>query len=414
MKVITKIVDDLHCETRAMLQAFYSRSHMGIEERVADLGGDDKKIKESLKKYYVNYGHQSVGEGASITIFLEDISMLAAKAIQSFSQYRGQEGSTRFIDYSKQNFICPEGGDVEFYSFWSERFREFYTRALNPTIEYLRSKYEGEGKTYENALKVKALDILRGYLPAGFATKVAWTGSFRDLGEHLRHLLNHPLNEVKEIAKTAYSQLKLDYPNSFRDLRESDYFENPYFYSLSTEGPPRREFSTEFKDSLPEYKKHNPIFNLPRIDCQFTMDFASFRDLQRHRRMWLAMPILSTKIGMESFYIDNLPPSLQDEAKKLIEELSFSLEFVEKDVYRSQYICPMGLTTDCMINMDVHQAVYLAELRSSGTVHPTLRVWAQDLGKFLENKFDIKCRVDYSEDTLNLRRASQDIVKKEE
>lgn len=417
MKIITKVVDKLHPETRAMLQAFYSRSHMGIEERIEDLGSKEEKIKESLQKYYVNYGHESVGEGASITVFFEGISMLAAKAIQSYPLYRGQEGSTRYIDYSKQEFICPKDvNNSEVFMFWANRFRHFYTESFPKVVEYLRNKYEGSGKIYEKSLETKALDILRGYLPAGMSTKVAWTGSFRDIGVHLRTLLNHPLVEVRELAFKTYEQLQVDYPNSFRSLRETDYYDNKYFYNLATDNIDRK-FSSDYKEgsyNLNNYNKDNPLYKLVRIESNFNMDFASFRDLQRHRNMITLMPILTTKIGVDNFYVENLPPDLQDEAKKLLGEVAFCMTQVPETVYNNQYYVPMAFLCDVMVSMDLHQAVYLAKLRSQPTVHPTLRTWAQDLGRFLQKEFDISCNVNYDEDTLSLKRGTQDIIKKED
>lgn len=417
MKIITKVVDSLHPETRAMIQAFYSRSHMGIEERLADLGDSEEKIKHSLNKYYVQYGHQSVGELSSITVFLEDISMLAAKAIQDFPLYRGQEGSTRYIDYSNQPFIIPPSTDnnlQEVYRFWGDRFREFYTRAYPQVVEDLKLKHPGDGKVYEKTISAKAFDILRGFLPAGFSTKVAWTGSFRDIGEHLRKLLNHPLDEVKIIADTTYKKLLEDYPNSFRPLRDSDFFENNYFYNTSIENPGSRVFISDFdKNRLPKYDVNNPLFDVVTIHSDCVMDFASWRDLQRHRKNKYFFPLLTTKIGVETFYVDNLPDSLKEEACKLLAEVSFCLDTAEPNVYNRQYAIPMCFLCNIMMSFDLHQAKYLAELRSKKTVHQTLRWWAQDLGRFLKKRFDIEADVDYEEESFTLKRGNQDIIKKD-
>lgn len=409
MKIITNIIDGLHPETRAMLQAFYSRSWMGIEERVADLGNSEEKIKENLKKYYIGYGHKSVADLASITIFFEGVSMLAAKAIQDNPLYNGQESSTRYIDYSTQEFISPYENNDEFYEFWANRFRSFYQKALQPTIDHIKSRYPDDGsKFYEKTVKAKAFDVLRGFLPAGFATNVAWTGSLRNIGEHLRKLLNHPLIEVRDIAGRAYEKLEKDYPNSFRPLRDEDYFKNDYFYIKVAEST--NTFECNEKNEF-EYDKNNPFFKVLRINSDHFLDFASWRDLQRHRNMVSFMPLLTTDLGFESFYVSELPDSLVPEILALLDELKVSLSLYEDSDTNKQYSIPMGFLCNVMLSFDAHQAVYLATLRSGKTVHPTLRVWAQNLGRFLEKHLDIKAKVDYDDVSWTLKRGTQDIIK---
>ena len=50
-------------EVVSMLQAFYSRSHKPISDRLEELTADTKQtVKEALKKYYLNYGHASIAD----------------------------------------------------------------------------------------------------------------------------------------------------------------------------------------------------------------------------------------------------------------------------------------------------------------------------------------------------------------
>jgi hypothetical protein len=121
------------------------------------------------------------------------------------------------------------------------------------------------------------------------------------------------------------------------------------------------------------------------------------------------MPLLTTKLGFHPFYLENLPESLIDEAVDLV--AGIQNKFLESEE-NWQYAVPMGFKVNIMMKFDVNQAIYLAKLRSSVTVHPTLRVWAQELGRFLQNEFAIDAEVDYSEDNWTLKRGVQDIVKK--
>ena len=76
---------------------FYSKDDLKILE---EKGADD-----FMSKFYVGYGHKSIGDCGSCTIFIEGVSMLAAKAIQDSKLYNGQEASTRYIDFSNQKMI---------------------------------------------------------------------------------------------------------------------------------------------------------------------------------------------------------------------------------------------------------------------------------------------------------------------
>jgi thymidylate synthase ThyX len=66
-------------EAVAMLQAFYSRSAESIVSRVERLGKDLTSVKAALKKFYIGYGHQSIGDCGTVTVFVENVSILAAK-----------------------------------------------------------------------------------------------------------------------------------------------------------------------------------------------------------------------------------------------------------------------------------------------------------------------------------------------
>jgi hypothetical protein len=48
MRIYTKEIDTLCPETRAMIQAFYSRSTMSIADRLATLGDTEEKMKKAL------------------------------------------------------------------------------------------------------------------------------------------------------------------------------------------------------------------------------------------------------------------------------------------------------------------------------------------------------------------------------
>ena len=92
-------------EDNAMLQALYSRSSSSVLEHT-------KKIEKTgsgkfMSQFYMGYGHASIADCGFVTLYFEGISMLAAKAIEDNPLFNGQECSSRYIDFSKQDFHNP-------------------------------------------------------------------------------------------------------------------------------------------------------------------------------------------------------------------------------------------------------------------------------------------------------------------
>src|SRR3989339_1804154 len=131
------IYDEFTPQDAAMLQALYSRSPLSVVEHV-------KKVKESgsgkfMEKFYVGYGHASIADCGSTTIFIEELSILADKAIQDWPLYSGQETSTRYIDMSKQKIIDPLGtvGSKNILDGWMD----FYINSQPELEKFLMDKY---------------------------------------------------------------------------------------------------------------------------------------------------------------------------------------------------------------------------------------------------------------------------------
>src|SRR3989344_1423089 len=97
----------INAEAEAMLQALHSRSIGGLRHHLDIL--EEKGADNFMKNFYVGYGHKSIGDCGSTSLFIEGISMLTAKAIQDWPLYSGQESSTRYIDSQVQPFKNPAG-----------------------------------------------------------------------------------------------------------------------------------------------------------------------------------------------------------------------------------------------------------------------------------------------------------------
>ncbi len=417
----------INAEAEAMLQALHSRSTGGFREHLEKL--NEKGPEDFMKNFYLGYGHKSIGDCGSTTIFVEGISMLAAKAIQDNQLYSGQESSTRYIDFSKQNFIDPIGNNKSKNLF--EKQREFYIKSQEPTKEYLKkiySKNENENESlYNKAINARAFDITRCLLPAGTSTNLSWHTNLRQASDKILFLRHHPLKELKEIGDKLEDILQTHHPNSFDKKRynlSEDYQDiianNYFFHNLNSPKNPEIIFNIDFK----ELEKYNELFKkrpkkteLPKylsqigtITAEFQLDFGSFRDIQRHRAINQRMPLLTTDLGFNQWYLNNLPVKIKEQMPEYLNSISKEIKEFNLSPEQEQYFLPMGYNTSNKFTGDLPAVIYLIELRDSRFVHPTLQKIVHNLGLQITNKLNIKINSDPEPSRFDIKRGEQDII----
>ncbi len=420
----------INAEAEAMLQALHSRSTGGLRNHLKILA--EKGADNFMEKFYVGYGHHSIGDCGDTTIFVEGVSMPAVKAVQDNPLFRGQESSTRYLDFSRQPFIDPtrtaEGNTV------LEKQRQFYIDAQEPTREHLKKLHpikEGEKKSiYNKAIDARTFDITRALLPAGAATNFAWHTDLRQASDKLLFLKHHPLPEVREIASGIKEALKKHHPHSFGheipDATENyqDLIAENYYYHDS-ECPD--EPIIDFKNiDLKELKKYNDLFSkrppktgLPKfvgqigtLDIRYRLDYGSFRDVQRHRAITQRMPLLTTDLGFNQWYIDNLPETVREKLPGHLEMIKKAIGEFKIQGELQQYFIPIGYNTSNRFTGDLPATVYMVEIRDSRFVHPTLQKVAHNIGKQITGKLGIKLNVDPEPNSFDIKRGEQDIVAK--
>jgi len=437
------IVDNLHPEATAMAQALYSRSPQSVTNHLDKIG--EVGWQKFMDTFYVGYGHKSIGDCGSTTLFIENISILAAKAIQDWPLYRGQEASTRYLDMSKQKILSPVS-EIEDASPETKAAAQkiqddwmaFYNHTLEVLIAHFKEKYprlaEEKESVYEKAIKAKAFDIARGFLPAGATTYASWHTDLRQAHDHIKHLEHHALPEMKRLGSSLRDALKAKYPSSFS---HKTYEEQEAYYDLASsldyydrkENALKAGFSAKPQVDLAGLTKHKELLEkrpqkteLPGklakygiIIFDFPLDYGSFRDLQRHRNGVCEMPLLTTRHGFFPWYLEQLPSGLRKEAEELIARQTRAMDALPCDDSTKQYYVALGFTVACQMAYSVPQTIYVAELRSGQTVHPTCRVVAQQMGDTLKSIIPgIALHVDTNEDEWNIKRGTQDIVKKEQ
>jgi thymidylate synthase ThyX len=426
----TFVYDEFNPEDIAMMQALYSRSAESVEEHA-------KKVKQSgsgkfMERYYVNYGHASIADCGSTTVFVEGVSILVAKAIQDWPLYSGQETSSRYIDMSKREVINPVGipASKKILDDWMR----FYVESQPALEAHLRLKYpkklDEDQSIYDKAIKARIFDTLRSFLPAGVTTQLSWHTNLRQAHDKLALLKYYPLLEVRHVAADIRSKLNGKYAHSFSHKEYPDqetyrkYISERYTYYLNPNQNKFKASTTIDNKELTRYKdvleKRPPKTNLPlflgelgNVTFEFLLDFGSFRDIQRHRNGVCRMPLLTTDFGFNEWYLSELPKELREKAEKLISNQVKAIKTLKASKEEIQYYIAMGFNVTCKVSYGLPATIYTMELRSGKLVHPTLRKIAHEMHAALKKMFPtLVLHADLDQDDWDVRRGAQDIKEK--
>lgn len=431
-------------EAEAMLQALHSRSVGGIREHLKTLS--EKGPEKFMQSFYVGYGHKSIGDCGTGTIFIEGVSMLVAKAIQDWLLYSGQEASTRYIDFSTQRFIDPigSGKTAEMLESW----RGFYLASQEPVRAHLKRQFprnDGEDeKVYEKAINARGFDILRGFLPAGASTNLSWHTNLRQAADHLALLRHHPLAEVRVVAETMEDALREAFPSSFghkeyeaTETYREMWMREGYLFRGTEWRKPTREAKLSLQvemmrnsvdlDLLAEYQSffasRPPKTELPKqmaecgtIQFEFLIDYGSFRDIQRQRSVTQRMPLLTNDFGLHPWYLESLPSDVRQSAADLVYAQLDRIDSWPHNEIIDQYYLPMGMCVPCRVTGDLPALTYVVELRAQATVHPTLHDVALQMADLMLKELGregLTLYVDREKGRFDVKRGLQDIVQKD-
>lgn len=427
-KIIVITSNGATAEDLAMTMALYSRSNKSVLdhiEKVSKVGSG--KFMES---FYVGYGHKSIGDCGAAYIFIEGVSMLAAKCMQESRLYSGQESSTRYIDFSKVKFINPldQGNSI------LEDWRHFYLDSFSLMKSFLQGKHpikDGENeKNYVRAIEARCFDILRGFLPAGATTQLGWLTNLRQAADKIDVLRHHPLEEMREIGTGISTVLQEVFPQSFghkpreeQEVYRAMYMEKYNYYNPSV-FPDFEITTTISQDSIEEYGEvfssrprgvELPHFleDLGQVQVKYLLDFGSFRDIQRHRCAIIRMPLVSDTHGFTEWYLDQMPTQLKQSAKDLLTRQFKSIHALSGSDADKQYYFPMGVALPVSLTFGLPGLLYTTELRTLQTVHPTLRVRMIEVARWIQKHFPhVAIHPDLSDDVWSIKRGSQTIEEK--
>ena len=221
---------DLSEEQIAVAFAMTSRSPEPFDEIAKQVSA--QQAADFNERWVVGYGHSSVAEHAIIHLAVENISRLAADALEDNRLASYTEKSSRYQIIDAGSFHIPQELDehpaarAQYAAACQELFA-VYQRLLDGTLDYLRRtrpqrQQETDGQ-YRLRLRRLATDACRAVLPATTLTNVGLTANARTLERAISKLMSSALAEEREIGADLREQGRQIAPTL---VKYADY--NPY------------------------------------------------------------------------------------------------------------------------------------------------------------------------------------------
>ena len=194
-------------EVLAYAYAMYSRSALSIRESMLKI--TNEKATGFLNTFYFKYGHKSIADNAHIPLAIENVSEIAAFELEDEQLWDGQERSTRYQNFNKQNaYFIPElvknTPHEREYCLVADFLLGKYDDYTTFCFEYLAKKYskppEIKSDDYERTLKARAFDVARYWLFNGILTSVGQITNARTLEDQICRLMSMEYLETVSVA----------------------------------------------------------------------------------------------------------------------------------------------------------------------------------------------------------------------
>lgn len=400
------------------------------------------------------YGDDSVAQLGGAHLACEGVSNILTKVLEWGRLMAYLEQSTRYVPCTDKpngrwKYHVPSELDAHaalrasFVDTMDAAF-ETYARWIPAMEAHFRAKYpkapEDSDSVYKSVIRAKALDTLRGLLPAATTSNVGLFGTGQAFEALLLRMFAHPVDEVRSCAQQMLTELRqvipafltrLDQPN--RGGRWIDYFSEtrkqfaaiaaPHVEGIEPE--PRGEVTLTSFDpdgelkvvaaalyaasALPDdqlltiartmtsdertqllraytgnraNRRHKPGRAFERTSYRFDIlaDYGAFRDLQRHRLLTLEWQPLSARHG----YVE--PAAIEDAGAlddwRAVMERSANL--YERLVGHgladvAPYAVVMAYRVRFYMDMNAREAMHVIELRTAPQGHPSYRRVCQQM-----------------------------------
>ncbi len=414
---------------------------------VVELAEGDRAAK-LYETIFLGYGDDSVAQLGGAHIACEWTSNLLTKILQRPRLAAYLEQSTRYIAYDAEldGFGYRYHRDPRFgpaYETAMDDLFATYSRLLEGVSEWVAETFpaaEGESPAaHRRAVRAKALDLVRGILPAASLSHMGIYASGQTYEQLVLHLLAHPLAEARAYGEMLLEELQRIMPSfvarvprpdrggrwieylrergdaaasvaarlglddaerdeaaapSVRLLRThggEDELLAALVYESATVGEEQalaavRELSGDARAALVrelvgtrENRRHRPGRGFETLTYRFEIvsDYGAFRDLQRHRLLTCQWQRLSPGLGAD------VPEEVADAGLGGEFERALDVSRTEYERLRdaglaeeAPYALCLAYRIRYVLELDAREALHLIELRSGREGHPSYRAVA--------------------------------------
>jgi thymidylate synthase ThyX len=434
---------------RLYLDEFAADVQLGASE--AFDGHEGERARQLYERIFLGYGDDSVAQLGGAHIACEWVSNVMTKLLQRGRLAAYLEQSTRYIPYDAP---LPDGG----YRYWRdpslgpeyEAAMDFlfdaYSSSLPQVMAWAHERFpRGAGEpeaAHARSIKAKALDLLRGLLPAASLSHMGIFATGQAYEQLLLRLFASPLPEARDYADMILRELKAVMPSFVARVERPDrggewvsYLREreaaaerwaarlgldrqrraadagPEVTLLSVEGGeeellaallfesaacseeearavvrtvPPDERAVMLAELVGERRnrRHRPGRGLEALRYRFEVvsDYGAFRDLQRHRMLTIQWQSLGPELGA------GVPEELEGagvgDAYREGLERSRAEHARVVELGRPElapYALCLGYRIRYVLDMNAREAMHLIELRSGREGHPTYRAVAHAL-----------------------------------
>jgi thymidylate synthase ThyX len=188
-------------------------------ERVVATAGE-ARAEQLYERVFFEYGDDSVAQLGGVHLACEGASNILTKVLEWGRLMAYLEQSTRYIPYDdrpggryryhvpdeltgplRERYVATLDAAFDTYREWLPRVRGFY-EARHP-------RQAGESESvYRSTIRAKALDTLRGLLPAATTSNVGLYGTGQAYEQLLLRLRAHPLAEARACGEQILTELR--------------------------------------------------------------------------------------------------------------------------------------------------------------------------------------------------------------
>jgi len=455
---------------KGALFARYSRSakslrRLFLDEFLDQLGAVGQsgsvgvgRAEKLYEKVFVEYGDDSVAQLGGVHLACEGVSNILTKVLEWGRLMAYLEQSTRYVPYTDRpgdrwKYHVPaelEGTTARAtYLLALDRAFETYTRWLDPMQEHFRMRYPREEGVspgvYRRTIRAKALDALRGLLPAATLANVGIFGTGQAYEALLLRMRANPLRESRDYARMMLEELRKVVPAFLTRVDKPERGERWSRYLAQTRST-TAEVARELLDglspdpqpevvlsdfdpegelkvvaaalyaagSLPdaqllaqaramthservrvlrayvgdrENRRHKPGRAFERTSYRFDVltDYGAFRDLQRHRMLTLEWQTLSTAHGYSVGQSVSEIGALGD-WRAAMEHCAEAYREVRRETGLADvaaYAVPMAHRVRFYMEMNAREAMHTIELRTGPAGHPSYRRVCQTMHRLI-------------------------------